>query len=92
MAKKRTRARKKPTIKTLQAAVESFKGAEATGRILDLSGRAVRKWLENGKLPESELSGRTTYAATMAEENPDIDVKALHEQIKVKDSNLAKAS
>lgn len=62
--------RKKTTIKD---AVEILGGLSAVARLLKMTPRAVRKYVEQNKLPRTEATGETSYAATMAKADPRIN-------------------
>ncbi len=50
----------------LVEAVKILGGCEATGRICNVTGKAVQKWLKAGRLPRTEATGETNYAELMA--------------------------
>ena len=61
----------------VEKAVELAGGFSATARLLGVTPKAVRNWVEAGRLPRTEATGETEYAATMAQANPKIDKEIL---------------
>lgn len=51
----------------IESAVEKIGGYEATGRLCGVTGKAVRKWCKQGRLPRTEWTGETRYAEKIAE-------------------------
>lgn len=49
-------------MSAIQVAAELLGGYEATGRVCEVSGKAVRKWVCKGRLPRTEWTGETHYA------------------------------
>ncbi len=54
-------------------AVQILGGQSATARIVKVSPKAVRKWVQAGKLPRTEATGETRYAHLMSAANPKVD-------------------
>jgi ribosomal protein S11 len=59
------------TLNVIEAAVAVLGGYEKTGRICGVSGKAVQKWAKAGRLPRTEATGETDYAAKMAAADAD---------------------
>jgi hypothetical protein len=57
--------------------VQLLGGYNATARICGVTFRAVRKWVENGKLPRTEATRETHYAEMMAAADARIDAERL---------------
>lgn len=54
-------------------------GYSATGRLCGHTPRAAMKWVKEKRLPRTEATGETQYAAIMAKANPAINEEALRE-------------
>lgn len=67
----------------VRRAVSLVGGCEAAGRLCGVSGRAVGKWVKAGKLPRTEATGETHYAAQLAAAHRDIDADALRATVVV---------
>jgi len=52
-------------------------GYSATGRLCGHTPRAAMKWVKEKRLPRTEATGETQYAAIMAKANPAINEEAL---------------
>ncbi|APC45919.1 8.4 kDa cro protein [Halomonas phage QHHSV-1] len=51
---------------TIEALIQDCGGVSVVARALKLSRQSVWEWLERGRLPWSELDGRTQYAPVLA--------------------------
>jgi hypothetical protein len=58
-------------------AVILLDGYSETGRLCAVSPKAVMKWAKQKRLPRTEATGETQYAAIMAKANPEINEEAL---------------
>lgn len=65
------------TPNIINDAIEVLGGYENTGRICGVSGKAVQKWAKAGRLPRTEATGETRYAALMAAADPRVDKQKL---------------
>lgn len=61
----------------IKEAIDILGGCEKTGRICGISGKAVQKWAKAGRLPRTEATGETVYAATMAKADARISQQKL---------------
>lgn len=61
----------------IEQAVVWLNGFEATGRVCGVSGKAVKKWVKNGRLPRTEATGETNYAELLSKADPRIDQEKL---------------
>jgi hypothetical protein len=52
-------------------------GFSEVGRLCTVSPKAVMKWAKLKRLPRTEATGETQYAAIMAKANPEINEEAL---------------
>ena len=50
----------------LEKAIGLLGGYEAVGRICKRSGKAVKKWVNAGRLPRTKATGETSYAEAIA--------------------------
>lgn len=57
--------------------VQYLDGFEAAGRICNVSGKAVQKWVKAGRLPRTEATGETNYSQLLANADPRIDAGKL---------------
>lgn len=64
---------KKQDVSALAEAVEILGGYAATGRICEVSGKAVEKWVKAGRLPRTEATRETNYAERMNKADPRIN-------------------
>lgn len=51
---------------------EDLGSYEAVGKLLGISGQAVRKWVAAGYMPATEYSGQTNYADRIAKHCPGV--------------------
>lgn len=63
---------KKQTFPELEKALDVLGGYEAVGRVCHISGKAVQHWHNAGRLPRTEATGETDYAARLAAADPRI--------------------
>lgn len=64
----------------LEQAVEILGSYEAMGRLCGVSGKAVVKWRQRGRLPRTEWTGETHYAERISEATG-IALKALRPDV-----------
>ena len=50
----------------VKEAINEIGGVEAAAKLTGVSGRAIYKWIERGKLPRTDYTGETNYAAKIA--------------------------
>lgn len=54
------------TESAISRAISAIGGLQAVGDLLGVSAQAVHKWAKKGRLPRTEWTGETSYAARMA--------------------------
>lgn len=67
-------------------------GYAETGRLFGLTPRAPMKWVKTKRLPRTEATGETQYAATMAQANPEINEEALRNTVYRKQKKVRRVS
>lgn len=79
---------KKSKFPELEKAVEFLGGFEAAGRVVRLSGKAVQKWLANGRLPRTEATGETNYSELLSSADSRISKEKLLSSVMRSDSKV----